>query len=49
MSVHSDKSLPVLSTLAKEFLVFDKWHASVPGLCENIIIGLVVDSESIVC
>lgn len=32
MSAHNDETLPVLSALAKEFLVFDKWHASVPGM-----------------
>ncbi len=30
MNCHKEESLPVLSTLAKEFAVFDAWHASAP-------------------
>ena len=31
MNCHAEKSLPVLSTLAKEYAVFDAWFASVPS------------------
>ncbi len=31
MNCHAEESLPVLSTLAKEFAVFDAWFASVPS------------------
>jgi hypothetical protein len=31
MSAFNSKSLPVLSTLATEFAVFDHWHSSIPG------------------
>ena len=31
MNCHAEEALPVLSTLAKEFAVFDAWHASVPS------------------
>lgn len=31
MACFSEESVPVLSTLAKEFCVFTNWHASVPG------------------
>jgi len=34
MSMFNDKTLPVLSTLAEEFGVFDHWHASIPGPTE---------------
>jgi phospholipase C len=30
MSAWNDTTLPVLSGLAKEFAVFDRWHASIP-------------------
>lgn len=37
MNCHAEKSLPVLSTLAKEYAVFDRWFASVPSqtLCNR--------------
>jgi phospholipase C len=31
MNCHREESIPVLSTLAREFAVFDAWHASVPS------------------
>ena len=34
MRCFNDSSLPILSTLAREFAVFDHWHASVPGPTE---------------
>ncbi len=37
MNCHAEDSLPVLSTLAKEYAVFDRWFASVPSqtLCNR--------------
>jgi phospholipase C len=37
MNCHEESSLPVLSTLAKEYAVFDRWFASVPSqtLCNR--------------
>lgn len=32
MSSFNEKTLPVLTTLANEFAVFDHWYASIPGL-----------------
>lgn len=32
LSTFNSKTLPVLSTLANEFLVMDKWFSSIPGL-----------------
>eukprot|EP01123_Difflugia_compressa_P012662 TRINITY_DN5515_c0_g1_i1.p1 TRINITY_DN5515_c0_g1~~TRINITY_DN5515_c0_g1_i1.p1 ORF type:complete len:491 (-),score=88.80 TRINITY_DN5515_c0_g1_i1:21-1493(-) len=34
MSAFNDSSLPVLSTLAMEYALFDKWYSSVPGPTE---------------
>jgi phospholipase C len=31
MSCFAEGTLPCLQTLAREFLVFDRWHASIPG------------------
>jgi phospholipase C len=31
MSCFNEKTVPVISTLAKEFAIFDKWFSSVPG------------------
>lgn len=31
MRVYTSKTVPVISTLATEFALFDNWHASVPG------------------
>jgi phospholipase C len=40
MNCHAEKSLPVLSTLAREYAVFDAWFASVPSqtLCNRCFI-----------
>lgn len=32
MSCFNEKTVPVISTLAKEFAIFDKWFSSVPGI-----------------
>jgi phospholipase C len=32
MSCFNPETVPVISTLATEFALFDKWFASVPGL-----------------
>ena len=31
MSCFNENTLPVLSQLAREYALFDAWHASVPG------------------
>jgi len=33
MSMFTNDTVPIISTLAKEFAIFDRWHASVPGSC----------------
>lgn len=34
MQSFNENTLPVLTTLANEFAVFDHWHASIPGPTE---------------
>jgi phospholipase C len=37
MAAWTAESLPILSTLASEYAVFDAWHSSIPGMVTFLI------------